>query len=155
MPGIVCLTLLLAQSLPVPAEAGEVAQLERIRRALAEPSATVVAVPTSGEGPVFRVTVRGRKADTPLWANWSPVPSNIRPWFRAGHHELLEQVTPEEFRSATLYPVGIPVVPIVEFLARQVKAANRKRQHANAKDEVRQALEELLACRADPAKPGC
>ena len=155
MSGVLCLTLLLAQSLPVPAGAGDAAQLERIRRALAEAPATVVPVPTPAEGPVFRMTVHGWKADTPLWDNWSAVPSNSRPWFRGYHHEFLEQVTPEEFRSATLYPTGIPVVPIIEFLARRINAANRKRQESNAKDEVRQALEEFLACRADPARAGC
>lgn len=152
MPGALCLTLLLAQD--PPADAGAAAQIARIRRALAEAPPTVVPAPTPAEGPVFRVTVQGRTADKP-WDNWSAVPSDIRPWFRADHHEFLEQVTPEEFRSATLHPVGIPVLSVVELLAKRVKAARRKGQEANAKEEVRRALEELLACRADPAKPGC
>ena len=44
---------------------------------------------------------------------------------------------------------------VAEFLVKHLKAANRKRQDANAKEEVRQALEELLACRANPKRPGC
>ena len=153
MPPALVLALVLAQDLP--AEARDAAKLARIRQALAETPVFVIPTFTPGEGPVFRVTVFARKADTPMWNNWSPVPSNIRPWFHADHHEFLEQVTTEQFRSATLNPVGIPVLPAVEFLAKSVKGAHRKRQQADAKEEVRKALEELLACRADPAKPGC
>lgn len=138
------------------AETGDAGQLARIRRALAESPATVVPAATPAEGPVFKVTVFGRKPLTPLWHGyWSSVPSNIRPWFRGDHHEFLEQVTKEEFRSATLYPVGIPVIPVIDVLTKQIKAAKRRSQAARAKEEVRQALEELLACRANPDRPGC
>ena len=77
------------------------------------------------------------------------------PWFRSYHHEFLERVTPEEFRAATLYPIGIPVLQVVDFLVKEIKTANRKKGEANAREEVRRALEELLACRANPDKPGC
>jgi hypothetical protein len=153
MTAAVCLALMLAQA--PPAEAGEAAQVERIRKALAEtPSITIPPSPRA-EGPVFRVTVQGQKPVPPLWDKWTAVPSNIRPWFRSYHHEFLEQVTKEEFRSATLYPVGIDWVRVVQFLAKHIKAANYRRGEANAKEEVRQALEELLACRANPDRPGC
>jgi hypothetical protein len=148
------LTLMLAQGLP--AEAGEAGQLARIRRALAEAPASVVPPVASGEGPVFKVTVFGRKPLKPLWHDyWSVVPSNVRPWFRGYHHEFLEQVTPEEFRSATLYPVGQITTAMIEALVKQLKAAHRRAQGASAKEEVRQALEEFLACRANPDRPGC
>jgi hypothetical protein len=153
MPGALCLTLLLAQSLPT--EAGDAAQLERIRRQLADPPAIVVSASWKRDGLVFRVTVRGRKPDRPVWEDVSGVPPYIRPPFPSYHFQFLEQVTPEAFRSATLYPVGVPVAPLVQLLAKRIKAADRKRQEANAKEEVRQALEELLACRAAPSKPGC
>ena len=107
MAAAVFLALMLAQA--PPAEAGEAAQIERIRKALAETQAIAVAPPTGTQGPVFRVTVTGQKPLPPLWDKWSAVPSNIRPWWRSYHHEFLEMVTPEEFRSATLYPTGIPV----------------------------------------------
>jgi hypothetical protein len=140
----------------VEAQSATDADLERIRKALAAPPAiSVPAVPATREGPVFRLTVRGEKPVEPLWNNWSAVPSKVRPWFRGYHHEFLEQVTKEEFRGATLYPRGIDVVQIVQFLARHLKAANRDRQNANAKEEVRKALEELYACRANPGRPGC
>lgn len=140
----------------VQAQSTSDADLDRIRKALARtPTVSVPAPSVSQEGPVFRVTVHGPKAAKPPWENWSAVPKNIRPWFRSYHHEYLERVTPEEFRAATLYPAGIDVVPLVQFLAKQIKAANRGRQDANAKEEVRKAFEEFLACRANPERPGC
>ncbi|SRR6266540_564882 len=153
MPAAVFLTLMLAQA--QPAEAGEAARLERLRRALTEAPAITVPPPTHAEGGVFRVTVLGRKPANPLWVDWSAVPSYVRPRFPSYHYEFLQQVTPEEFRAGTLYPQGIPVDQVVRFLVKQIKSANRKGQEANAKEEVRKALEELLACRANPDRPGC
>ena len=148
------LGLIVAQT--VQAQSTSDADLDRIRKALAQTPTVNVPVPSVlQEGPVFRVTVRGRKPDKPVWGNWSAVPTNVRPWFRSYHHEYLERVTPEEFRSATLYPAGLDIVPLVQFVAKQIKAANRGRQSANAKEEVRKALEEFLACRANPGRPGC
>jgi predicted component of type VI protein secretion system len=46
-------------------------------------------------------------------------------------------------------------VQVVEFMVKEIKAANRRKREANAREEVRRALEELLACRANPDKPGC
>ena len=157
MAATVLLALVLAQAQPV--EAGDAAQLERIRRALTETPAINVPAATR-EGPVFRVSIRGKKPVEPLWARWSAVPPNIRPWFRADHHEFLEQVLKnreraEQFRGPTLYPIGVDMVKVGQFLTRQIKAANRKRQEQNAREEVRQALEELRACQADPRRPGC
>jgi hypothetical protein len=155
MPGALCLTLLLAQSLPVPAEAGDAKQLERIRRQLADPPAIVVSSPVGREGPVFRVTVLGPKPGGPAWEDLSGVPAYIRPPFPSYHFQYLEQVTPEAFRAATLYPVGVPIVPLLELLGKHIRTAQRKAAEGRAREEVRRALEELLACRADPAKPGC
>ena len=154
MAAAVFLTLILAQA-PPAAETAEAAQLERIRKALAEPPAITALPAVRAAGTKFRITVFGGKPLPPLWVNWSAVPTNIRPWFRAYHHEFLERVTPEEFRGPTLYPQGVPILPLVELLAKGISAANRKRQEANAKEEVRKALEELLACRANPERPGC
>ena len=151
MAGAVVLTLMLAQAPAAPADAD---QLARIRRALEQTPALDIES-RRAEGPVFRVTIRGRKADEPPWARWSEAPPGVRPWFRADHHEFLEQVTTEEFRGATLYPVGIPVLQVVEIMVNQIGAFKRKRDTANAKAEVRRALEEFLACRANPDRPGC
>jgi hypothetical protein len=84
-----------------------------------------------------------------------PVPSYIRPPAPIYHYEFLQQVTPEAFRAGTLYPVGIPVVPVLEFLGKRISAAHRKAAEERAREEVRLALEQLLACRANPDRPGC
>jgi len=153
MAPAVFLTFVLAQSLP--AEAADPEQIERIRKALTETHAITVVQPTRAEGWVFRVIVHGPEPERPLWEGRSATPSYVRPWLQLYHHEFLEQVTPEEFRGATLYPIGIPVGPVVDFLVKEIKIANRKNREANAREEVRRALEELLACRANPDKPGC
>jgi hypothetical protein len=152
------LVLVLAQGPPV--ETGQADELARVRRALTETPAINVPPVNRGEGPVFRVTIQGKKPVEALWDNWSAVPSNIRPWFRAYHHEFLEQVLKnreraEEFRGPTLYPIGIDMVKVGQFLDRRIKAANRKQQEQNAREEVRQALEQLLACRTNSNRPGC
>jgi hypothetical protein len=152
------LTLILAQGLPV--EAGEAAQIERVRKALNESSAMTVASPTGADGLVFRLTIKGKKPLPPLWANWSAVPTNIRPWFRGYHHEYLERVTsdrvfPEVLRGATLYPMGQVTTEMIESLVKRLKAANRKMGEAAARREVQQALEAFRACQANPDRPGC
>ena len=104
---------------------------------------------------VVRSSAKSPKPDRPRWEAWSAVPSYIRPPMPLYHHEFLEQVTPEAFRAPTLYPVGVPVVPLLDLLGKQIRTAKRKTAEARAREEVRLALEELLACRADPARPGC
>ena len=153
MSGSLLLSVIVAQT--VQAQLTADPDLERIRKALAKPPAISIPLPATREGPVFRITVFGRKPQKPLWVDWSAVPTYIRPFAPTYHYEFLEKVTPEDFRAGTLHPSGIPVVTVVGFVARQIKAANRKRQESNARDEVRKALEELLACRANPARPGC
>ena len=153
MPATLALTLLLAQSLPT--EATDAAMMERIRRNLAEPPAIVVSSPLPREGLVFRMTVSGRKPGPPVWADLSGVPPYVRPPFPSYHFEFLQQVTHEEFRSATLYPVGVPVVTLIEFMVKRIKAGDRQRAISKAHEEVRRAFEEFLACQANPARPGC
>lgn len=153
MPASVVLTLMLAQSLPP--EALDAAKLERIRRELAQPPAIDVAAPLSREGIVFRVTVFGRKTERPVWADLSGVPPYVRPPFPSYHFQFLEQVTPEQFRAGTLYPMGIPLITVIELMTKEIKAANRKKQETRAREEVKKALEEFLACRANPLRPGC
>ena len=153
MPVTVIVALILIQA--QQGDGGDALRLARIRRALADTTAIRVESATRLEGPVFRVTIRQRTADPPPWANWTAVPSNIRPWFHADHSEFLEQVTPEQFRTATLYPVGVPVLTVAEFVARRIKSVQRKAAEAAARGEVQQALEAFRACRANPARPGC
>jgi hypothetical protein len=163
--GALLLGLMLAQAAPV--EAGEAAQIERIRKALERLAAIeTMRAPDRDDRPVFRVTVKGWKIKRPLWQDDSVVPLYVRPTMPPTHFEFQQQVTTEFFRSSVLYPgfahtpygtvaLGIPVVPLVEALAKATKAFSRKLAEQAAREEVRQALEELLACRPDPAKPGC
>ena len=153
MPPAVFLTLMFAQELP--AAAGDAAKLERIRRALAEPPAITLASPPPHEGPTFRVNVHAPTPDRPVWEAWSAVPSYVRPSMKLHHHEFLMQVTPEAFRGVTLHPIGVPMVPLLELLGQQISAALRKSAEARAREDVRKALEEVVACKADPARPGC
>ena len=142
----------LAQAVPGSSPAPD---LDKIRKALVETNAINVAPPTQAEGPVFRVIVHGGKLQAPPWEGWSAAPTYVRPWFRGNHHEYLEGATPEGFRSATLYPVGIPVVPLVELVSKNIRKAIRRAQERRARAEVREALAHLLACREDPNGPGC
>jgi hypothetical protein len=153
MPAAVFLALMLAQDLP--AEAADAAKMERLRKALAETPAIAVTSPLSSEGPVFRVTIHGPTPDRPMWDVWSAVPSYIRPPMRLYHHEFLEKVTPEIFRAQTLYPLGVPVVPLGGIMGKQIKTVQRKTAEERAREEVRRAMEALLACRADPARSPC
>jgi hypothetical protein len=152
MPPAVFLTLMLAQDLPT--DAADAAKMERIRKALAETPAIVVTSPPPREGPIFRVTIYGPKPDRPMWEAWSAVPSYIRPPMKLYHHEFLERVTPEALRARILYPVGVPVVPLLELVGKQVMAIQRKTAEARAREAVRRAMEEFFACRAD-ARSGC
>ena len=107
------------------------------------------------DGFVFRVTVHAPKAEKPPWDNWSSVPSYIRPNMPSYHYDYLSMVTPEAFRAGTLYPVGIPIGALLERLAKHIEAVHRRAQEESAREEVRQALAELFACRANPSRPGC
>ena len=147
MAPAVFLTLVLAQS--APAEAVDPAQIERIRKALTETQAITVAPPTRAEDTVFRVTVHGRKPERPLWEGWSATPSYVRPWLRSYHHEFLERVTPEEFRGEALYPIGIPVDPVIDFLVKDIKAAKKYRSRTNL-DRRLPALRPYAAVRTIP-----
>ena len=130
-------------------------RLERIRRALAEPPAVTIAPPVRRDGLVFRVTVHAPQPEKPMWDDWSNVPSYIRPNMPLYHYEFLQQVTPEAFRAGTFATVGLPIGTLLELLGKQISIAHRKSQEERAREEVRKALEEVLACRADPSRPGC
>jgi len=130
--------------------------LDRVRKALdAPPPITAPPPQDTRPGLVFRRTVVGRKPEEPPWKDTSGIPAYIRPPFPIAHHEFLADVTPEEFRGATTFPVGIPVFTLVGLVVKGIKIEHRKAQEAHAREEVREALDALLACRADPKKPGC
>ena len=155
MTAALVIGLILAQSTGREPQAST--DLERVRRALAAPAPSLLASESvRREGVVFRVKVRGL-ALVPAWEDRSIVPPWIRPSAPPTHFEFLEQVTPEEFRAGTLYPgaLGIPVVPLVEYLSRHYKAARRKMDQERTRSAVSKALADFLACRSDSSKPGC
>ena len=144
--------LLIAQSTPV---VSQTADLDRVRKALSEPPAITTTSTSEADGrTVFKMAIEKRQPRS-LWSDIFPVPSYIRPFWRGYHYEFLAMVTPEEFRSATLYPCCISVDRLMQKLAKEIKAAQRKGQERHAREEVSQALADVLACRADPTRPGC
>ena len=156
MPPGVLLGVLLAQATTAPGP--DAAQLERIRKALAAQPPLTAHLPEDEDGKlVFRVRVRGWKFNFPAWHDDTTVPLYVRPTMPPVHFEFLQQVTDEYFRASTLYPAafGIPVVPLFEKLNESTKKRNRRNAERAAREEVQQELARLLACRADPSKPGC
>src|SRR5687767_2548676 len=90
------LGLVLAQSVPPEPPA---ADLERLRKALSEPAPVFsIAAPVVKDGPVFRLRIDAFDLG-PAWKDRSNVPPYVRPWFRADHHEFLEQVMKNRERS--------------------------------------------------------
>jgi hypothetical protein len=129
--------------------------LPRIREALIDTPAIALPAPAMREGLIFRVTIHAPMPQKPMWEDWSNVPSYIRPNMPLYHYEFMQMVTPEQFRGGTMNTVGIPVGLLIEMLAKHTKTAHRKTEEEKARDEVRQALAEVLACRADPRSAGC
>src|SRR5688500_20319249 len=54
-----------------------------------------------------------------------------------------------DYKVTGVQTCALPILTtqMIEALVKGIKAANRKRQEANAKEEVREALDQLLACR--------
>ena len=156
MTPILVLAAALVQAPAPPPPDDDSARLERIRQALAHDPAITTSAETDDTGrPVFRMSVRAPKPDTPLWDNWTNVPSYIRPNMPGYHYYYFQMVTPEEFRGGTFNAMTIPIGPLLEALGRQMWQPHRKSREERAREEVRQALDDLLACRADSARPGC
>lgn len=152
MPGGWLLCALLAQA---GQASPDVTDVERIRKALDSPPPSILAGAVQREGQVFRLTIRAMTPNTPPWEDWSHVPTYVRPWWKVQHYEFLEQVTPEQFRTGTLYPVGMPIIPTVQWIVKKAGEAHYKSQTRKARDEVRRELELFLACREDPSKSKC
>lgn len=139
----------LAQAVTPPAEDLPVS-VERIERALAKPQPEkTVKVP-----PVFRLTIEGRPKAPFRLAPWDPrndtlVPGWVRPRMPIYHFEFLKMVTPEEFRAGTLFSANISALlePVARRLADEVREAWQRRKEAQARQEVDDALRQLLEAR--------
>ena len=93
----------------------------------------------------FRVTVEASKPLPPPWVSPSVVPGYVKPKMPGYHYEFLRQVTPEQFRAGTLYPVGGSMLPFLQWFARGVRENARRDRERRAREEVRQAMEQWRA----------
>ena len=139
------LTLLLELQTPSapaqPAEPAAAVSLDRIRRGLESPPATVM-VRSSDPNlpPIFRLEVR--KRPLPYEHLWQGdfASAHIRPTRGLTHHEFLEQVTPDFFRATSMYPC-CPVLPAINFLRKRIRSGDGQ---AKARLEVKKALKDFL-----------
>jgi hypothetical protein len=117
--------------------------LERIRRELEQPA---ISPATDRTVPVIRVYVNERALmPERVWIDERP--SYVRPHQPLYHHEFQESVVPEEFRAATLYPIGVDLVPLIDKAINSVRTAIRDRAEAQARRTVQQELQLLLEAR--------
>src|SRR5262245_30232387 len=105
--------------------------LERIRHNLErEVDLPVIGTASERKPPTFRVYVNEKLPPVELWTEDTLTPSYVKTFFPLYHHEFLEGVTPEEFRAATLYPIGVEVLGLVDHVATGVRKALRARAEA-------------------------
>lgn len=150
--------LLLAILLQVPVVAPQAnpepsaASLERIRRGLQDDDGRFTApVPVR---PVFRMMIRETRMPlSVLWEDQTHRPAYVLPRQPAAHYEFLRQVTPEEFRTSTLHPIGVSVLPLIEWawrgIAREVRSSTEKRIRKRIQEELRE-LERARAALKPP-----
>lgn len=143
---LAALLALLLQQTAVPAVAAEDRGLAHIRKALAASPAFDVRLPSQpATTPVFRVVIRGRRPDAPVWTTWTTAPKYAQLSMPLYHYEFLSQVTPQAYRDSALYPAsgGIPVLAIAEAIGKLIDKAERRAAERAARKEVREGLEEL------------
>jgi hypothetical protein len=125
-----------AEPAPPPATS-----LDRIRKGLETPVATVTVESSNPDVPlIFRLEVRERPLPYEhLWQG-DAVSAHVRPVRGLTHHEFLEQVTPDLFRSTSMYPC----CPVLPLLAKLRKTGPDKNAEAKARLQVKKELQELL-----------
>lgn len=130
---IVLLALMLqsqAAAAQQPAAPPPPVSIERIREGLDRPSLPLTPPPALPAEPVFRVEVRERPFRfAPLWEDQSMVPSYVHPRQPLEHFEFLRMVTPEEFRSGTLYPCCVDLAPLFEDAGEELRRAITTRRN--------------------------
>ena len=129
------------QSPPPPSQSVELpVSLENIRTGLEKPPRFEPPPPRPWRVPVFRTSVEKESVlEGEPWAETRMTP----PWMRTPappvHFEFLEQVVPEEFRAATLYPC-CNITSAITSAAGFVKDGVRKIKEGRAKREVEEAM---------------
>jgi hypothetical protein len=121
----------------------DIATLEHVRRNL-ERDQTVLSAPPPSV-PIFRVNIIERHLllERP-WQDGGVVPAYVRPPQPIYHYDFLYAVTPEAFRAATLYPIGVPVMPAVEAAQKAIAGTIRSYKQQRARDRVRSEIQRML-----------
>jgi hypothetical protein len=100
---------------------------------------------------LFKVDIHGPSLAPWDWLDTgTTVPAYVRPTSSPTHHEFLLGVTPEMFRGVAVHPYGVPVLSIGRAIANATRGALRRRQEANVRREVQEALAALEAARKKP-----
>jgi hypothetical protein len=127
--------------------------LERIRRELERPVTVQVEIRTD---PMIRVYVEEEVLrSAPPWLDTASPPAYARPRQGTYHDEFQKTVVPEDFRAATLHPIGLDsnyLVPIVDKAITSVRRSLRSRAEARARARIQQELKELAAARKAAAE---
>lgn len=146
-----------AQGTPSTSAGPRDPSLDRIRARLAErppitgPPSTPLLTTRPSDRPLFKVDIHGPSLAPWDWLDTgTTVPAYVRPTSSPTHHEFLLGVTPEMFRGVAVHPYGVPVLSIGRAIANATRGALRRRQEANARREVQEALAALEAARKKP-----
>lgn len=126
--------------------------MERIRRGLEEPPSTITVLSNDPTVPVvFRLEIKERSLPYEhLWeGNYES--AHVRPVRGLTHHEFLEQVTPDLFRSTSMYPC-CPVLPFINFL-RSKSGSNSKEKAAKVRAGIKKEVQAVIDANAAKKKP--
>jgi hypothetical protein len=138
-----------AQAPEAPPPDPPAAALGRIRRELERPvSISTDPAEHDADVPVFRVYINERLVKPErLWTDDRLQPWFVQTHFALEHHQFLETVTPDEFRAATLYPIGGDILAVLNRLLDNLELKLRKRAEENARRRVKAELAMLLEAR--------
>ena len=96
------------------------------------------------------------RPDRPMWEAWSERPGvHPSPDAALSTTSSSSRSRPMPSGHRPCYRSAFPSCRCSRPWESRSGPAQRKAAEARAREEVRRALEELLACRADPARPGC
>lgn len=126
--------------------------MARIRRGLEEPPSTITVLSNDPTVPVvFRLEIKERALPYEhLWeGNYES--AHVRPVRGLTHHEFLEQVTPDLFRSTSMYPC-CPVLPLINFL-RTKTGSNSKEKAAKVRAEIKKEVQAVIDANAAKKTP--
>jgi hypothetical protein len=131
-------------------EAATAPDLERIRHALERPKIDSI---EDRDVPVFRIYIREHPLPAQrLWTDETLRPLYVRTYFPLNHQEFLATVTPEEFRAATLYPIGVDAISVIDDAIKSIRKAMRERAEARTRKIFQQELQLLLEARKNAEK---